>query len=67
MTDRRLLNRGEKDGGRTVRPNLTGENPGFATNMIRSTRYTAWNFLPIATAIQFAKVQNIFYTFGAVL
>ena len=65
--DRRTLNKGEGDGGRSITPTFQGENKVFVSNKVRSTRYTAWNFLPKATLIQFAKVQNVFYTIGAVL
>ena len=65
--DRRTLNKGEGDGGRSITPSFQGENNVFVSNKVRSTRYTAWNFLPKATLIQFAKVQNVFYTIGAVL
>ena len=32
-----------------------------------STRYTWWNFFPIALALQFTKVVNIFYCVTAIM
>ena len=40
------------------------ENP---SNKRKSTRYTWWNFFPIALAIQFTKVVNIFYCVTAIM
>lgn len=37
------------------------------SNKRRSTRYTWWNFFPIALAIQFTKVVNIFYCVTAIM
>ncbi len=40
------------------------ENP---SNKRKSTRYTWWNFFPIALVLQFTKVVNIFYCVTAIM
>ena len=42
-------------------------NRKYASNKIRTTRYTWWNFVPIALFSQFTKVVNCFYAFNFVL
>lgn len=37
------------------------------SNRRKSTRYTWWNFLPVAFGLQFTKVVNIFYCVTAIL
>ena len=45
-------------------PKAQYQNP---TNRRKSTRYSWWSFLPVATALQFMKVVNIFYLCTATL
>lgn len=39
----------------------------FCTNEIRTSRYTLWNFLPLALMIQYTKVANISWTIVVIL
>lgn len=45
-------------------PAAQAQNP---TNKRKSTRFTWWNFFPIALALQFTKVVNIFYCMTAIM
>ena len=49
--------------------NLTHEqwNRKYPSNQIKTTRYTWWNFAPIALLLQFTKVVNCFYAVNTVL
>ena len=59
---------GDASGGRTVTINWQHQNEGrYPGNKIHTTRYTWYNFVPIALLIQFTKVSNSFYALGAVL
>ena len=62
------LGLGDDNGGRTVTINFQRQNEyNYPNNRISTTRYTWYNFLPIALMIQFAKVSNTFYLIGAIL
>ena len=59
---------------RTIVPNdydkaqwLKGPEPIYPTNMVKSSRFTWWNFFPIALAIQFTKLPNVFWLFNGCL
>ena len=62
------LGLGDDNGGRTITINFQRQNEyNYPNNRISTTRYTWYNFLPIALLIQFAKVSNTFYLVGAIL
>ena len=42
-------------------------NRKYPSNMIRTTRYTWWSFLPLALFLQFSKVVNCFYVVNTIL
>lgn len=37
------------------------------TNYIRTTKYTAWSFVPLSLAYQFMRFSNIYFLFVAIL
>ena len=39
----------------------------FCTNEIKTSRFTLWNFLPLAILIQYKKVANISWTIVAIM
>lgn len=39
----------------------------YASNEIKTSRYTWWNFLPISLFLQFTKVVNCFYVVSTIL
>ena len=39
----------------------------YCSNQIKTTRYTWWNFVPIALFLQFTKVVNVFYLLNMIL
>ena len=42
-------------------------NRKYASNRIKTTRYTWWNFVPLALFLQFTKVVNCFYVVNTIL
>jgi len=49
-----------------VSPTVNLHSP-FATNKIKTSRYTWWNFLPLAILIQFTKIANVAWLFVMIL
>ena len=58
---------GQEAGGRSVTINWQSENTGFVSNKISSTKYNIITIVPISLFLQFTKVSNVFYAFGAIL
>ena len=57
----------ESDGSEDQRFKPSREQEMAPTNKIKSTRYTALTFLPIALFLQYKKVVVCFYTFNTVM
>lgn len=47
--------------------NWQSENSGFVSNKISTTKYNIYTIIPISLLLQFTKVSNVFYAFGAFL
>ena len=59
--------RPDEQGDRLVHANRPGANAGFVDNVVITSRYTLWNFLPVFLLEQFRRFANAYFLLVSVL